>query len=773
MRNSMAGYVKVGSGLRAVAPFVVLALGASLVSCGFRSREVMAYDLVELAPFSRVESPWEWQSLGTPSAEPFLEGGFLRAPLVPGEGDPFALALRRAEFQFIWRDVKERIVALDMEPGPGVTQQSAAFKLNDAPVGECDLQGKRRLCRLDLPATAQRVGRNRLDVRFSEVGPPRPSDGRRIAARLFGLVSGEPGVVPEGLSAPGAPPPVSVAGSGSQLVQAGASRLSFALDLPPGSVFRFTPALSDAGRAVSKGGTAFHVRLQAEDGIEREAWSSVLSAGDKTAGELAVALPAKGLARLTLEVAPTEGGGDPAWGVWQRPRVTAESEASSLQPQPTSSLDGARAEELRASLSHANVVFVLLDAARARSFGVYGRKRDTTPEIDRIARDGVVFERAYTPAVFTLAAMSSVWTSQQPDRHHNGVPYDSPLPHEPLTLAELLSANGVKSAGLVTNSMAGPAFGLDRGFEAFQEVRSGNPEVLGKAAADWLDSHPGQRFFLYTHFIQPHMPYDPPAPFNTRFGPDAPLTIDQRRGAGSWVDDVNSGEIVLTPEQREHLVRLYEGNLAWVDREVGRLREKLTASGLWDNTLFILAGDHGEALYEHRFLTHNGQVYDESAHIPLILRFPSGKGPRGVRVAGLVDLLDIAPTVADVFGLSGRGDSNHAFAGRSLLPVVLGAPGNPSELSRTAGERSEYAFRDGRYTYILRTRGGREELFDLNADPDEMHDLAGQRPIRAAWYRQWTDRRILTERRGPLLNAKETRLTPEQRENLKALGYIK
>jgi arylsulfatase A-like enzyme len=510
-----------------------------------------------------------------------------------------------------------------------------------------------------------------------------------------------------------------------------------------------------------------------EDRADQEIWSTVLRGGEKAQDEVAIRLPGNGLARLTLVVGPAENGRGPtAWGQWQQPRVTAESAPPSLEPQPTSPTDSALADGLRGALSDTNVVFVILDAARARSFGAYGRALDTTPEIDSIAKDGVVFEQAHTPAVFTLAAMSSVWTSQQPDRHHNGIPYNSPLPREPLTLAEVLSANGVVSAGLVANSMAGPAFRLDRGFGSFGEVQIRRPEAMGQAAADWLDARSPGRFFLYAHFIQPHAPYDPPAPFNTRFGPDTPLNADQRSGR-TWFDEVNSGEVVLGRDEREHLVRLYEGNLAWVDREVGRLREKLIALGLWENTVFIVAGDHGEALYEHRFLSHNGQVYDESTHIPLVIRFPKGKGPRGLRVAGLVDLLDIAPTVTDVFGLSGRGGSDIAFAGRSLLPLVLGAPANPSALSRTAGERSQYALQDERYKYILRTRGGREELFDLTLDPGETRDQASLRPIRAAYYREWIDRRVLALRKGPALSATEASLTRERLDNLKALGYIR
>lgn len=770
----MVGHAKDRSHWVSSHAWLPLALCAALLSCQRRSPEIVAYDLAQLAPFARTQSPWNWQSMGTPSAEPFLEAGFLRSPFTPGQGDAFSPALRRAQFQFIWQDLRKRVVLFDLEPAPGVPQQAAAFTLNQTPIGECDLQGRRQSCRVEVPPAAQRAGRNFLDVRFSAVGPPRAEDGRRVAAHLFGMVTGEPDRIPAGLSAPGAPPPVSAAGPSAQVVQAGPSELSFALDLSPGSIFRFTPTLVDQGSDSREDpqGAVFRVRIQPENGEDHEIWSTPLQPGDKAHDEIAVALPGEGLARLTLVVGPAERGRlRTVWGRWQRPRITADEAPPSLEPQPTSPSDSDRADGLRNSLAEANVVFIILDAARARSFGAYGRSLDTTPEIDRVAKDGVVFEQAYTPAVFTLSAMSSVWTSQHPDQHHNGVPYSSPLPREPLTLAEVLSANGVTNVGFVANSMAGPAFGLDRGFDAFAEVHTRSPEAMGKAAADWLDARPPGRFFLYVHFIQPHAPYDPPAPFNTLFGPDAPLDADQRSGR-QWFDAVNAGEVLLRPDERDHLVRLYEGNLAWVDREVGRLRDKLTTLGLWDNTVFIVSSDHGEALYEHRFLSHNGQVYDESTHIPLVIRFPAEKGPRGLQVAGLVDLLDIAPTVADIFGLRGQGGSDTAFAGRSLLPVVLGAPANPSELSRTAGERSEYALQDGRYKYILRTRGGREELFDLREDPGEARDLSALRPIRAAWYREWIDRRVLTLRQSPALSATEAVLTPERRENLKALGYI-
>ena len=119
-----------------------------------------------------------------------------------------------------------------------------------------------------------------------------------------------------------------------------------------------------------------------------------------------------------------------------------------------------------------NVVLLILDAARAEQFGTYGYPRPPTPEIDRIAAEGVVFERAYTPAVYTLGALSSLWTSQYPDRHHSEVSYADPLPRDRLTLAEALSARGVRTAGFVANAVAGPIHGFDRGFGDIAELKA-------------------------------------------------------------------------------------------------------------------------------------------------------------------------------------------------------------------------------------------------------------------------------------------------------------
>ena len=273
--------------------------------------------------------------------------------------------------------------------------------------------------------------------------------------------------------------------------------------------------------------------------------------------------------------------------------------------------------------------------------------------------------------------MSSVWTSQYPDRHHGEVSFSAKLPKDRLTLAELLSAQGIHTGGFVANPVAGRLFGFDRGFVDFDEVWStlgSSGAVFRTAVPPWLAKNRDRRFFAYVHFREPHFPYDPEPPFDTKFGPDGPIPKALRRSE-PFFRDVNQGRRPFSEAEREHLVRLYDGNLAFADQEIGALRRALEAEGLWEKTVVIVAADHGEELFEHGWIGHNVHLYEPSVHVPLIVRFPKGTGPAGVRVPALADLLDLAPTIADVFGVRGKGGSDRAFQGRSLLPVVAGRAG--------------------------------------------------------------------------------------------------
>jgi arylsulfatase A-like enzyme len=216
-------------------------------------------------------------------------------------------------------------------------------------------------------------------------------------------------------------------------------------------------------------------------------------------------------------------------------------------------------------------------------------------------------------------------------------------------------------------------------------------------------------------------------------------------------------------------VRLYDGNLAAADHELGRLRAMLEANGLLDRTVVIVSADHGEALGEHGFIGHAPQVYEEAVRIPLLVRFPKAAGLSGLRRSGLVDLLDLGPTLLDVFGIG----THEAHEGRSLLPTAAGAPGKPAVFSRTMAERPVLGLREGRYKFIHSLRDGASELYDLAADPGEQGDLADVEPLRVEFYRQALYRWLRgVARDGAIPAALGSPLSEEDREALRALGYV-
>jgi arylsulfatase A-like enzyme len=735
------------------------------------------FDLVER---SAVAERWSREPVvlfGTPAAEPHQVEGFHReAP--GGTGEPFVWVKGESELSLTWPEVRERAAILDVAPYAGVKGQALAVSLNGRQVDGFALNDERHRYRIKLPAEAQKPGDNRLRFAFARSASPadldpKSGDRRELAASLYSLTLGSAaGAALDDLLRREAPRPF---GSGERdgvpaLTQVGPSVIRYALRLPEGAELRFQPLLHASARA-SATAVSFRVTLETHAGEERELWSRVL-AGPGEPSEVALPLPgeAGSLARVGLHVG---GAGEArfAWGTWRAPRILAARAAPTLAPAAFSPDEQRRADPLRRSLEGASVLLVILDAARARQFGAYGYRRDTTPELDRLGREGALFERAFTPAAYTLGAMSSLWTSQHPHLHHSAVSFSSRLPAETLTLAQVLGARGIPSAGFVANAMAGAGFGLDRGFSEFHEVfrQGSDADVLRGVLERWLIAHKDRRFFAYAHFREPHFPFDPPAPFDTKFGPDGPIPRAARRDQ-SWLTELNQGRRTPSAEERAHLERLYDGGLAFADHEFGRLRSALEGAGLWQRLVVIVAADHGESLGEHGFIGHNVQLYDETVQIPLIVRLPGAR--EGARVSELVDLLDLAPTVADVFGVLGQGGTDREFRGRSLLPVIAGAPGKPAVLSRTVWDRPIYGLRDQAFKFIYDTRTGAEELYDLAADPGEARSLAAAEPLRAAFYRQELQHWISEVARGRAAQDEQARLTREQCDNFRALGYV-
>jgi arylsulfatase A-like enzyme len=423
--------------------------------------------------------------------------------------------------------------------------------------------------------------------------------------------------------------------------------------------------------------------------------------------------------------------------------------ASLLAASLTACVDRAGHEPAR------SVILIVLDAASVRHFGCYGYGPRTTPEIDRLAAKGDVFLNAYSPAPFTRAAMIALWSSREPGAE--GAPEAPRLP-------ERLSARGIHTAGFVGNPNVGPTYSFDRGFAEFHETYPSGPqaEAFRPLLERFLQENRDRRFFAWVHYREPHFPYDPPSPFAERF----PLEKISRLAATDQrlLDAVCGRAGGPTDRDRRDLARLYDANLAYVDAEVGWLWRQVVAAGLAETTAVVLTSDHGDALCEHGFVGHNLQVYDESVHVPLIVRRPGTYFPR--RHEALVSLLDLAPTIMGLFGLD---EDGAGFEGRDILATAT--PDEPPRtlFFRSANKRANLALRDEDFAFVYSTALEKAELFDRRRDPDEVHDISAEHPERVRRYH--AEAMARAERlKGPIVPT-ASEVTPELREKLEALGY--
>ncbi len=371
--------------------------------------------------------------------------------------------------------------------------------------------------------------------------------------------------------------------------------------------------------------------------------------------------------------------------------------------------------------SRPNVILYVVDCLRADHVGAYGYSRPTTPEIDKLAEDSVIFEAAYSCASWTKPSTGCLFTSLYPP-YHGARTLDDVLDSLVPTLAELFRARGYATSAWLANPMVhARSFGLTRGFDrvvALVEPPPGkNMILLQPDAADitrgvvpWLDQNRNRRFFLYLHSLDVHYDYLPRPPFDDLF-----LSPD-RQGLDQEKD-------------------LYDNEIAYNDREVGNLLAALMRLGLYDDTVIVLTADHGEEFGEHGYYRHGHTLFEPAIHIPWILKLP-GSRHKGLRVDQPAGNIDIAPTLLAYAGIP----QPESFQGSSWQPFFDG--GDSPQRQRLYAEQLSskdvlYAARDRRFKYIYRLIPQPEELlFDLEQDPEEQRNILSSHPMSARELRE-------------------------------------
>jgi choline-sulfatase len=420
-------------------------------------------------------------------------------------------------------------------------------------------------------------------------------------------------------------------------------------------------------------------------------------------------------------------------------------------PAPPAGADSAPAQPVPV---RPNLVLITMDTTRADHLGCYGDARAVTPNLDAMARDGAVFEQAIAVAPLTLPAHASILTGEYPPRHGVRDNEDYHLPAERTTLAEHLAAQGYRARAVVAAVVVGAETGLAQGFEDYDAPRRPPLDTVGDPAAlhvrinvrrtgdevaigaqHAIDALKGGPFFLWVHFFDPHQPYHLPADYKKRF-PD----------------------------------RVYDGEIAFMDAQIGHVIDALEAAGLYDRTVVAAIADHGESLGQHGEISHGVFVYDATLHVPLIVRYPPKIQP-GTRYAGLVSEIDLAPTLLDLMGARPLPEAQ----GRSVAAALAGASLPEREPvyaesiypERAYGWAPLFALRSETTKFI---EAPDPEIYDIATDRNEMHNVA-RSPGSALVT--WEGRlRTLAARIGGGDAGSEAPADDERRADLMSLGYV-
>jgi arylsulfatase A-like enzyme len=425
-----------------------------------------------------------------------------------------------------------------------------------------------------------------------------------------------------------------------------------------------------------------------------------------------------------------------------------------------------------------SVVLITVDALRPDHLGCYGYSRDTSPNLDRMAAESLVFDRCFANGSETRFSIPSLFTGFLP---HETRAYERiPLPAEVVTLAEMLSAGGFETAAVVGNYVLREDRGFSQGFRLYDDDLEDEEQVrrwpestaehtTDRAVALLRDDLP-EPFFLWVHYQDPHGPYTPPAPHAERFL-DRSLSslelpaIESSSGRGGIPHYQ-----VLGPSRDFHeYVSRYDGEIHYQDAHFERLLAALKERGLYDDALIVVTSDHGEALGEHGYyFTHGDSLYNEQLRVPLIVRF--GDDLVGRRT-DLAQHLDLVPTILGRAGI----DPGLPLRGRDLLDPGSAETEIVAEMNTpVAPDSPKFSIMKDGWKLIHTPSEERTELFDLGEDPFEERDVAADprheellEALRAALARVLAEDRLGIEAGDSLAEPSE-----EEMERLKSLGYL-
>ncbi|MFH1681988.1 MAG: sulfatase [Candidatus Eisenbacteria bacterium] len=437
-------------------------------------------------------------------------------------------------------------------------------------------------------------------------------------------------------------------------------------------------------------------------------------------------------------------------------------------------------------------LFITIDTLRADHLGCYGYVRDTSPNIDALARSAVRFTHGIVQWPKTTPSFASIMTGIYANQTGVLRFCRQGIHKRFFLMAEVLKENRYRTAAIVTNGNVSSEFGFAQGFDYYREVYKNNPGsfverqravIVADRAVEWLRKN-GKKsdFFLWLHFVDPHTPYTPPPAYHEMFVGDAHYNAEQQSVLHTGKEDMHGipeGTHLEEETAIGYYIAEYDAEIRYTDDQIGRVLGTLDSLGLSEQTLIVLTSDHGESLGDHDYFFEHGRLpYDACSRVPLIVRAP-GVSSEGLVVDRPVELINIVPTVLDLLDAPTPED----VQGVSMASVLQGGEGAlPAAAFTESGYAEDYqrSVRTDRWKLIyVPTDGDRSlmrgtpfELYDFRADPDELRNRIHQEPARAeslkdllfAWMEKQSD--------GVSYEAETADIDRETEEALRALGYV-
>lgn len=423
-----------------------------------------------------------------------------------------------------------------------------------------------------------------------------------------------------------------------------------------------------------------------------------------------------------------------------------------------------------------NVIIVVIDAARQDHLGFYGYHRDTTPNIDRLAEKSFVFKNAISQATWTKPSIASLFTSLYPTRHgtyyftatkEQGI-INNVLPSSFITLAEALKHHNYKTYGLVNNQFIGPELNFDQGFDYYRLIES--DEDLTRTAIDIIDQkEQNDRIFMYIHYIGPHAEYSPTPKFREMFVETEHEIVDTRGKHQAEYLGMN-----LSAQQLGYIIAQYDGEIAFIDDQIGRIINKLDDRKLMNRTILIITADHGEEFFDHEeMFGHGWHPYDTMIKVPLMIWIPTAKKPQ--RIESQVMLIDMMPTILDLTG----GIIPEGLDGTSIKPLLQGDSMNLTayseqiEIFNSEEELKTLSLRTDEWKYIFFVNNKTGKLFNHKSDPYEKNEVIGNENLKQKFRKELLD---YYERNNMLWNDVKdnefVEMSNETVSRLRELGYV-